>query len=325
MAGLNKQSMKGSVALVLGGVLALALVGGAVGVATAWAPDKSVAELQAKYAPPPSQLVPIDGMTVHLRDEGPRDDPQPIVLIHGTSASLHTWDGWVAALKGQRRVIRFDLPGFGLTGPSPDNQYTTARYVQFITAVYNHLGLKHTVLGGNSLGGALAWETALALPDRVDKLILVDAAGYPMTPKSVPIGFKLASISALKPVMSKLLPRGMIESSLRNVYGDPSKVTPELVDRYYDLTLREGNRTALGERFKQTVWGEHAVNIPLIKQPTLIIWGDQDQLIPPEHAAQFKRDLPQSQVVMFHGLGHVPHEEDPVNTVATVKTFLSIP
>lgn len=319
-----KQRMTGSVSKVLAGVLALVLVGGAVGVSRAWAPDLTVAQLQGKYAPPPSQLVPIDGMVVHLRDEGPRDDPQPIVLLHGTSASLHTWDGWVAALKGQRRVIRFDLPGFGLTGPSPDHQYTVQRYVRFITAVYDHLGLQHSVLGGNSLGGALAWETALAMPGRVDKLILVDAAGYPMQAQSVPIGFKLAQIESLKPIMSKLLPRGMVESSVRSVYGDPSKVTPELVDRYYDLTLREGNRAALSERFKQSVWGKDADQIPRVKQPTLILWGDQDHLIPPNQGEHFKQDIAGSQLVMFPGLGHVPHEEDPAATVAAVKTFLNL-
>ena len=320
-----KQYNKGSLSLILGGVLALVLIGGAVGVNQAWAPDRTVAELQAKWAPPPSQLVAIDGMTVHLRDEGPRDDPQPIVLLHGTSASLHTWDGWVAALKGQRRVIRFDLPGFGLTGPSPDGQYTAQRYVQFITAVYDHLGLQHSVLGGNSLGGALAWETALAIPQRVDKLILVDAAGYTNTPKSMPIGFKLAAIPELKPIMSKLLPRSMVESSVRNVYGDPSKVTPELVDRYYELTLREGNRAALSDRFKQTVWGADADQIKRVKQPTLILWGDQDRLILPEHGDHFAQDIAGSRLVKFVGLGHVPHEEDPAQTVAIVKSFLSIP
>ncbi|MGE5451066.1 MAG: alpha/beta fold hydrolase [Acidobacteriota bacterium] len=316
--------MTGSVSKVLAGVLALVLVGGAVGVSKAWAPDRSVAELQAQYAPPPSQLVAIDGMTVHLRDEGPRDDPQPIVLLHGTSASLHTWEGWATALKGQRRIIRFDLPGFGLTGPSPDHQYTVQRYVRFITAVYDHLGLQHSVLGGNSLGGALAWETALAMPGRVDKLILVDAAGYPMQAQSVPIGFKLAQIESLKPVMSKLLPRGMVEASVRDVYGDPAKVTPELVDRYYDLTLREGNRAALSERFKQSVWGADAHLIPRIQQPTLILWGDRDRLIPPDQGQHFKQDIASSQLVVFPGLGHVPHEEDPAQTVAAVKTFLNL-
>src|SRR5690606_28609769 len=127
----------------------------------------------------------IDGMQVHVRDEGPRDDRRPIVLIHGTSASLHTWDGWVAALAGQRRVIRFDLPGFGLTGPAPDNNYTVERYADFTVRVMNALAVSRAVVGGNSLGGEVAMETALRAPERVAGLVLVDSAGYPFTPESM--------------------------------------------------------------------------------------------------------------------------------------------
>lgn len=103
----------------------VALVG--VGVALSWAPDRPVETLTGRWAPPPSQFVSIEGMQMHLRDEGPRTDSQPIVLLHGTSASLHTWDGWTEALKSGRRVIRMDLPGFGLTGPMPDGNYQIGR------------------------------------------------------------------------------------------------------------------------------------------------------------------------------------------------------
>ncbi len=148
-------------------------------VALNWAPDRPVAELEARWAPPPSTFIDLAGMRVHLRDEGIRDDPVPIVLLHGTSASLHTWDGWVAALAAERRVIRFDLPGFGLTGPTPDGDYRIERYVEFVAAMLDALGVEHCVLVGNSFGGTVAWQTALALPPgRVQKLVLVDAAGY---------------------------------------------------------------------------------------------------------------------------------------------------
>jgi pimeloyl-ACP methyl ester carboxylesterase len=146
-------------------ITVVVLLGG--GVAANWAPDKPLSALAARWAPPPSAFVPILGMQVHLRDEGPREDPTPIVLIHGTSASLHTWEGWVAALKDDRRVITFDLPGFGLTGPSPDGDYTIAGYVRFVGALLDKVGVKRCVLGGNSLGGNIAWATAHAMPDRV--------------------------------------------------------------------------------------------------------------------------------------------------------------
>ena len=122
--------------------------------------------------------------------------------------------------------------------------------------------------------------------------------------------------------MQNTLPRSMIESSVRNVYGDPSKVTQELIDRYHDLTLRAGNRGALVERFRQSPSGEFTAQISQVRQPTLILWGGQDRLIPPDNAAKFGRDIAGSRVVMFDALGHVPHEEDPAATVAAVQRFL---
>lgn len=293
-------------------------------VAINWAPDRPVAQLTARWAPPPSIFIEVAGMNVHLRDEGPRDDPSPIILLHGTAASLHTWEGWVEALKSKRRVIRFDLPGFGLTGPSPDGNYTGENYVRFMSAMLDKLGVQHCVLAGNSFGGYIAWATALAEPHRVDKLILVDAGGYALAASSPPLGFRIAQLPVLNRLFESTLPRGLVETSVRAVYGDPNKVTPELVDRYYEIALREGNRRALAQRFAQTRPGELAARIPELKLPTLILWGGRDDLIPPEAAARFHRDISGSQLVMFDDLGHVPHEEDPGRTVAAVKAFLGI-
>jgi pimeloyl-ACP methyl ester carboxylesterase len=263
-------------------------------------------------------------MQVHVRDEGPRDDPIPIVLIHGTSASLHTWDGWVAALSPHRRVIRMDLPGFGLTGPAPDADYSMARYTGFMRDLLDLLKLNEVVMAGNSLGGGIAWQTALAHPTRVRQLILVDATGYPLQPQSMPIGFRLAQISWLAPVTQKILPRQMIEASVRNVYGQPDKVSPALIDRYHELTLREGNRASLTQRFQyRSSDAALAGQIPQLNLPTLILWGSEDRLIPPEHGQRFHQDIARSQLQVFEGLGHVPHEEDPEATVQAVIKFLS--
>jgi pimeloyl-ACP methyl ester carboxylesterase len=289
-----------------------------------WAPDRPLESLTARWAPPPSVFVDVAGMKVHLRDEGPRDDPTPLVLLHGTSASLHTWEGWVETLKVRRRVIRFDLPGFGLTGPSPDADYSIENNVRFITAMLDKLGVRHCMLGGNSFGGNIAWRTALSHSDRIDRLILVDAGGYALAGSSPPLGFRIAQWPVLNRLFESTLPRGLVETSVRAVYGDPSKVTPELIDRYYELALREGNRKALAQRFAQARPGELAARIPELKLPTLILWGGRDQLIPLEAAARFHRDISGSKLVMFDDLGHVPHEEDPVRTVAVVKEFLGI-
>jgi pimeloyl-ACP methyl ester carboxylesterase len=300
----------------------LALVAGFV--ALNWAPDRPVAELAARWAQPPSTFIELAGMRVHLRDEGIRDDPVPIVLLHGTSASLHTWDGWVAVLAAERRVIRFDLPGFGLTGPTPDGDYRIERYVEFVAAMLDALGIQRCVLAGNSFGGNVAWQATLAMPlGRVQQLVLVDAAGYPLVSESVPIAFRIARVPLLSSLMSVTLPRRVVESSVRNVYGDPDRITPELVDRYYEISLREGNRAALVERFAQAPHGQHADRIREIQVPTLILWGGRDRLIPPEHGERFHRDIAGSRLVVFPELGHVPHEEDPAATVAVLQEFLA--
>ena len=306
----------------------LRLIGGlmilsAIALTLAHAPDRSVESLVARWAPPPSDFMQVKGQFVHYRDEGPRNDPLPLVLIHGTSASLHTWEGWVAALKGQHRVISFDLPGFGLTGPSASEDYRGETYARFTLDVLDALQVKRFAVGGNSLGGEVAWRTALMAPDRVDRLILVDAAGYAFQPESMPIGFQLARIPLLNRLVDVILPRGVIEQSLQEVYGDPSRVTPALVDRYFELALREGNRHALVQRFQQMERGGDEARIRQLKLPTLILWGGRDRLIPPEYAKRFNADIAGSRLVTFDALGHVPQEEDPAATVPEVERFMA--
>src|SRR5690606_24837740 len=183
------------------GVLLLALliiIAAYIGVN--WAPDKSVDELAARWAQPPSQFVEVMGMQVHLRDEmaeGADPNALPVVLLHGTSDSLHTWQGWTDTLSRQRRVIRFDLPGFGLTGPFPEGDYRMAHYTQFVLAMLDKLDVPRAILAGNSFGGQLAWETAYVAPERVAALVLVDAAGYLFETQSMPIGFRIAQIPGL--------------------------------------------------------------------------------------------------------------------------------
>jgi pimeloyl-ACP methyl ester carboxylesterase len=159
----------------------------------------------------------------------------------------------------------------------------------------------------------------------VERLVLVDAAGPAFTPQSVPIGFVIARLPVINRLSEHLLPRSLIRSSLTAVYGDPSRVTSALVDRYFELTLREGNRRALGQRLATWMPGEGQDKIATLRLPTLILWGGQDRLIPPEVAQVFKRDIPGSELVMFDDLGHVPHEEQPQRTVQPVVAFLAKP
>lgn len=303
-------------------MLVLTLVGASAWVGSAWEPDRAVDSLKARWAPPPSQFIDVEGLSMHVRDVGPREDETPIVLLHGTSASLHTWEGWVQELSKTRRVVTVDLPGFGLTGAARDDDVEVPRTLEILHVLFAKLGITKCVLGGNSYGGQLAWSYAVAHPEAVTRLILVDSAGYPRAAKSVPLGFRLASMPGVNVMMEKLLPRSVIEKSVRNVYGDPTKVTPELVDRYFELTLREGNRHAVGVRMKHFGVPPDSAPIKTLKVPTLILWGAKDELIPLELGKRFEADIAGSKLVVFEHLGHVPQEEDAAATVAEVQRWL---
>ena len=308
-------------AVVIAAAAALAVGWGALH----WAPDRPVEALVPRWGASPSRFVDLGALRVHVRDEGPRADPLPIVLVHGTSASLHTWEGWAGALRGERRVISMDLPGFGLTGPAPERDYSIAAYVRFLAALLDALEVRRCVLAGNSLGGEIAWQFALAYPDRVARLVLVDAAGYPVGERSVPLAWRLAAIPGLGWVTTHVLPRGLVQAGLEGVYGDPGRVGPELVDRYYELSLRAGNRAALQDRLRYLGAGADATRIASVRTPTLIVWGGADRVIPPAHAGRFAHDIAGSRQVVLDGLGHVPHEEDPSRSLAAVRDFLDAP
>jgi pimeloyl-ACP methyl ester carboxylesterase len=313
-------------------VFGILLMLSALALALSRAPDRPVETLVARWAPPPSDFIEVKGQIVHLRDEGPRhtgaDSPPPVVLLHGTSASLHTWEGWVQALKGQRRIITLDLPAFGLTGPF-SGQYDPAdyrgdSYARFVLDVLDQLQLQRVALGGNSLGGEIAWRTALLARERVAQLILVDSAGLPVELGAVPLGWWVARTPALSWLAEEVLPRALVAQGLTRVYGHPERIGSELVDRYFELTLREGNRRALGLRLRQTDLGDASEQLKTLNVPTLILWGGRDQLFPPAVGRRFQASIQGSRLVVFDDLGHVPHEEDPARTVAPVREFLGL-
>jgi pimeloyl-ACP methyl ester carboxylesterase len=261
---------------------------------------------------------------VHYRDEGPADQTMPVVLLHGTGASLHTFQAWTEGLlQAGHRVLRLDLPGYGLTGPFPQRDYAIDQYVRFLEHFLTALNIDTCVLAGNSLGGHIAWQYAVAYPTRVEKLVLIDAAGYPARANSVPLAFQMAQWPGIKRLFTFITPRFVARASVENVYADPSQVTDELVDRYFELTLRVGNRQAFVDRLGTDPDTTAYRRIPQVRQPTLLLWGEADQLIPVEMAYRFQADLPQDTLVVLAGVGHVPMEEHPQRSLEPVLSFLA--
>lgn len=260
-------------------------------------------------------------MPVHYRDEGDPFDSIPLVLLHGTSSSLLTWDSCTKAWIAEHRVVRMDLPGFGLTGPNPTKDYSIEMYVKFLDSFLQEQNIDQFYLAGNSLGGLIAVHYAVAYPDKVKKLILLDPAGYPVENAKGSLGFTLAKIPVLNKILTIATPRSIVRKSLEDVYGNKALVTDALVEQYHDLTCRAGNRQALLVRLTMEQKADTTV-VSKVSMPTLIMWGAEDQLIPVNNAYKFQRDLPMDTLVVFPGVGHVPMEESPELVIPLVGKFI---
>lgn len=290
-------------------------------------PDTDPVAMRAKYGGAASRYIGVaPGLTVHVRDQGLRGGPV-LLLIHGSNASLHTWEPWVARLQDRYRVVSLDLPGHGLTGPEPNRCYAAACMVAAVEGVRSALGLRDMAVAGNSMGGWVAWNYALAHRDRVRALVLVDAAGAPPAadaPKpELPIGFRLAASPVFRSVGESVTPRWLVERSLKQTVADPSIVPPAMVDRYWELLRYPGNRRATIDRFSTRRTEVTAATFaPLRGLPTLVMWGREDRLIPVANAAAFAGALPGSRTVIHGGIGHIPMEEAPDRSAADVARFL---
>ena len=286
-------------------------------------PDTDPAAMREKYGGPPSQFVEIStGATVHLRDEGPRD-ALPIILLHGSNADLHTWDKWAEALKGQFRVIRFDQVGHGLTGADPQGDYSVEGYVDDIDAVADKLELDRFVLAGNSMGGGHTVAYAIRHPRRLAGMVLVDAGGAPIAKRGGGnLAFKLAAMPGIGNVMSQLLPRSLVEKSLSQSVSNQAVVTPEAVDRYWELARYPGNRTATRIRFGRGWHPFEEKDVAAITVPTLILWGKEDKLIPFEAGRWYDRTLPSSTLIGYEGIGHLPQEETAAKSADDLRRWL---
>ncbi len=284
--------------------------------------DRPVEELIPLYANQDSKFMPILGMKVHYRDEGVATDTLPLILLHGMSSSLNTWDSVVIALKPHRRVISLDLPGFALTGPSPENQYNFPYYSKFIDSFATRLKIKRFILAGNSMGGAISWNYALHNPSRLAKMILIDAAAYPKKGESGSLGFMLASTPVINNLLLYATPKALVRKSLETIYFDQARVTDAQVERFHDVAIREGNREVALQIFKGSFKGGKLERIKEIKTPTLILWGDHDNVIGVNNVENFLKDIQGSKSEVYKNVGHVPMEEVPGKVASSILGFV---
>lgn len=287
-----------------------------------WTPDRSRAELVRKYPGADGDDVEIAGLHFNVRDDGPRDAPA-VIFLHGLGSSLQTWDAVAEALtegSPALRVIRLDLPGFGLTGADPTHDYSDARSAALLAGLMDRLGLARASFVGNSLGGRLAWQFAASHPDRVARLILISPDGFASP------GFaygKAPEVPFLLRLLPYVLPKFLLRMQLAPAYGESSALTDALVDRYHDMMRAPGVRTALLDRTAQTVLQPPEPLLAQITAPTLLLWGERDRLIPIANADDYLRLIPDSRLEKLPGIGHLPQEEAPAQTASLIAAFLA--
>jgi pimeloyl-ACP methyl ester carboxylesterase len=283
-----------------------------------WRPDLDVDYLENKYAQESSRFMNIEGVRLHYRDSGNPNLPA-IVLIHGFGASLHTWEAWAQDLQKDFRVIRFDLPGFGLTGPEPMQNYSDDRVNALLIKLLDTANIQKVTMIGNSIGGRIAWYFAAKHPERTEKLVLISPDGF----KSPGISYNnQPEIPWYLNSIKYIFPQFLFKQNLELAYTNPSVLTETLFERYYELALYPGNRQAMLDRMRATVLKDPQSFLKEIHCPTLLLWGDNDRMIPLSNAQDYLRLMPQASLQVLPNIGHLPQEESANMSLPFLREFL---
>ena len=278
--------------------------------------DIPLEELKTEFKNNNSRFVEVEGTFIHYVDEG---KGMPIILLHGTGSSLHTWDLWAERLKDKYRVIRITLPGFGLSGPRSDKKYKIKDYVNLLEDFVELNGIEKFYLAGNSLGGSIAWLYTSFYDKKVKKLILVNSSGFEFD--QIPFVIRLARNNYLNLLIKKTSPKFLIKKSLKEVFYDDNLISKSIINRYYKLNLRKGNRQAFIDRALIN-YTDNTARLKKINSPTLILWGKNDEWINVKFAQKFKTMIKGSRVSIMNETGHIPMEERPFESLKIVEAFL---
>ncbi len=281
--------------------------------------DIPAAELERVYASPPSAFIEVDGVRFHYRDEG---EGPVVVLIHANWANLIDWDPWVAALGDKYRVVRFDMTGFGLTGPDPSGDYSVPRTVELLNGFTNALGLEEFTLAGASLGGTIAMHFSVAHPGRAKRLVLVSpgALNPGVRGRTTP-----AELPWIADVLTVITPRALPRAILEGAAGDPTQVSDAMVTRWHDFLLREGNREGQLARQRQYISGDIDGLIQRIDIPVLIMAGELNKQVPVALAHELATLLsasPQVDTLIYPDAGHQLAQEIGAETGRDMRRYL---
>ncbi|RJU82593.1 MAG: alpha/beta hydrolase [Candidatus Poseidoniales archaeon] len=286
--------------------------------------EGNIEELKRRYGLPPSQFITLsNGVNVHLRDEGDSGAP-PIVLLHGHSEDLYTWDQLVKHLIGSFRVIRFDLRRHGLTGPAPDNEYNIESYVSDLSMVIKHLEIDSFILVGHSMGGRISIKYTIANQEKVNGLILLSASGAPRkenTPQ--PMALKLMRNPLGRFLLKRIWSRNLAKKSLVDMVFDESSITDQEIDRMWEFSKYPGSMDAMFREFADTWEDFKPTEIGKIVTNSLLIWGEEDTICPESMGRWYDSQLTNSTMVGLPNIGHNPQFECPDKCFDEISAWIS--
>jgi pimeloyl-ACP methyl ester carboxylesterase len=287
-------------------------------------PDIPYATLENKYADADSHFVDLPGgLHVHYEDTGEAGLPV-LVLLHGFGDSYTSWDGWVRALRGRYRLIALDFPGHGLTRAPVGFRLQGSALADLVDAFAGALALPRFAVAGNSMGGGVAWQLAVRHPDRIDALILLDAAGWAAEkpPAKLPLAFRILKYPLGRALLRNIDNRPLIDEGLKKDVHDPRVITPAFVDRWAEFQRAPGHRAILMDIDIGGLASATPALLAGIRVPTLVINGADDILVEPASAHKFAAAIPGAQVLIYPDVGHLPQIEIPERSAADVAAFL---
>jgi pimeloyl-ACP methyl ester carboxylesterase len=272
-----------------------------------------------------SLFMDINGLRVHYKVAG---EGQPtFILLHGFGASLFSWHAVMPVLANYGTVIAYDRPAFGLTERplvwEGENPYSPKAQVALVIGVLDALEVEQAVLIGHSAGGKIAFETALAHPNRVQAMIAVAAAVYAgggAPAWSQPL-LRTPQLRHLGPLIARQI-QNSGDSILQSAWHDPSNITPETLAGYHKPLQVENWDKALWELTAASAESDLAEQVPEVRQPVLVITGDDDRIVPTEQSRQLAANLPNAQLSVIPACGHLPHEETPDAFMQAVEVFI---
>jgi len=279
----------------------------------------------ADLADPDSLFIEINGIDIHYKDGG--QGKKSFILLHGFGASLFSWHRVFDRFKAYGRVVAFDRPAFGLTERplvwEGDNPYSPDFQVGLVIGLMDRLNIEQAILIGNSAGGKIALETAIAYPDRIEALILVDAAVYAGggAPQWIIPLLKTPQLKRVGPLIARQIQkRG--DQFIRTAWHDPSLITMEIIEGYKKPLRAENWDKALWEFTLASSESELAIQLDRIEMPVLVISGDDDRIVPTEQSIRLAQEIKGASLSVLENCGHVPHEECPEDFFEVTEKFI---